>query len=77
MDRGVHRKQHHWRLDGSTMAQIFQGDSPFNDGLFCQTTDTPPNGAPMPDAPERPEEFSPGLPPELKQMAEQMAALAS
>ena len=54
MEEGVNTKQHHERLDGSTMAQIFQGDSPFNDGLTVETTDTPPDGAPMPDAPERP-----------------------
>jgi Mn-containing catalase len=36
----------------------------------------PPSGTPMTPGPERPEEFSPGLPPDLKQMAEQMAAMA-
>jgi Mn-containing catalase len=77
MDEGVNTKQHHWRLDGSEMAAIFQGASPFNDGLTIQTTDTPPDGALFPIAPERPEEFAPGLTPELKQMAEQMASMAS
>ena len=33
MDLGVHRKQHHFRLDGSEMGKIFQGNSPANDGL--------------------------------------------
>ncbi len=31
MDRGVHRKQHHWRLDGSEMGKIFQSVSPLTD----------------------------------------------
>ncbi len=77
MDEGVNTKQHHWRLDSSEMAAIFQGASPFNDGLTIQTTDTPPDGALFPIAPERQEEFAPGLTPELKQMAEQMASMAS
>ena len=74
MDKGVNLEQHHWRLDGSTMGQIFNGASPFNDGLEVRTTDAPPEGFPMTMAPERPEEFSPGLTPEMKVMADEMAA---
>jgi Mn-containing catalase len=77
MDEGANRKQHHWRLDASTMAQIFQGPSPFGDDLECETTDTPPEGFSIPEAPERPEEFAPGLPPELKQMAEAIAEMSA
>src|SRR4029453_16858483 len=68
MDLGVHRKQHHFRLDGSEMGQIFQGSSPANDGLELETTEEPPEGAPATDLPERPEEFAPGLTPELMEM---------
>lgn len=77
MDKGAHHKQHHWRLDGSLLGQLFQGDSPFGDGLPCITTDTPPEGFAIPDAPERPEEFSPGLTPELQEMAEAIAEMSS
>jgi manganese catalase len=68
MDLGVHRKQHHFRLDGSEMGKIFQGTSPANDGLEVETTDKAPEGAPITSLPERPEEFAPGLTPELLEM---------
>ena len=68
MDLGVHRKQHHFRLDGSEMGKIFQGTSPANDGLEVETTDKTPDGAPITSLPERPEEFAPGLTPELLEM---------
>jgi ferritin-like metal-binding protein YciE len=73
MDEGVHRVQHHWRLDGSEMAKIFQGPSPLTDtdGAELETTDTPPPGAPAPISPERPEEFAPGLTPDLMEVMEQ------
>lgn len=75
MDRGVNNKQHHFRLDGSEMAKIFQGASPTADGSNLMTTDDPPEGFPIPEAPERPEEFSPGLTPELLQLVEQMRSM--
>lgn len=61
MDEGIHLQQHHWRLDGSQMAKIFQGRSPVNDGLQLEATAEPPAGGPIESVPERPEEFSPGL----------------
>jgi Mn-containing catalase len=70
MDHGIHLKQHHFRLDGSEMGKIFQGSSPANDGSEVETTDTAPEGAPPMDLPERPEEFAPGLTPELLEMVE-------
>lgn len=76
MDQGLHLKQHHWRLDGSQMATIFQGSSPANDGTTLQTTPEPPDGAPIPLAPERTEEFSPGLTPELQELVEAAAKLS-
>jgi Mn-containing catalase len=75
MDLGVHRKQHHWRLDGSTMSAIFDGPSPANDGETLETTDDPPEGVAIPDAPERPEEFSPGLTPELLELVQATAEM--
>jgi Mn-containing catalase len=73
MDEGVHRVQHHWRVDGSEMSRIFQGPSPLTDqeGVTLETTETPPPGAPIPAGPERPEEFAPGLTPELMEIMEQ------
>jgi Mn-containing catalase len=76
MDQGANTTQHHWRLDSSLLAQIYNGESPFNDGLMCETSDDPPDGFPIPDAPERPEEFSPGLPPDLEAMAETISAMS-
>jgi Mn-containing catalase len=68
MDRGVHLKQHHFRLDSSMMGAIFNGTSPANDGELIETTDEAPQGYIIPDLPERPEEFSPGLSPELMEL---------
>ena len=77
MDEGAHNTQHHWRLDGSQMAAIFNGPSPLSDvEATLETTDEPPEGAPMPVSPERPEEFAPGLTPELMELVEEAAAMA-
>nr|WP_206026473.1 manganese catalase family protein [Roseimicrobium sp. ORNL1] len=70
MDLGIHLKQHHFRLDGSEMGKIFQGNSPVNDGTEVETEEEAPEGAPIEDLPERPEEFAPGLTPELLEMVE-------
>jgi len=76
MDKGAHREQHHWRIDGSQMSAIFQGASPLSDvEETLTTTADPPDGFALPPAPERPEEFSAGLTPELEKMAEQLSAL--
>ena len=72
---GANNVQFHWRLDGSEMGKIFQGASPTNDGTTVVTTDQPPEGFPIPEAPDRPEEFSPGLTPELMELVEQAALL--
>jgi Mn-containing catalase len=72
---GANNVQFHWRLDGSEMGKIFQGASPTNDGTTVVTTDQPPEGFPIPEAPARPEEFSPGLTPELMELVEQAALL--
>ena len=78
MDEGVHHVQHHWRLDGSEMAAIFSGPSPLSDvEATLETTEEPPEGAPIPESPERPEEFAPGLTPELMELVENAAAIAA
>ena len=75
MDQGLQNMQYHWRLDGSEMAKIFQGASPSGSGEL-QTTDTPPEGEPFRPAPARPEEFAPGLPPELVTLVEQVSQMS-
>ena len=70
MDEGLHREQYHFRLDGSTMEKIFSGAAPFNDGTEMVTLKEPRQSFPIPTAPERPEEFAPGLDPELQELAD-------
>ncbi|RYG39830.1 manganese catalase family protein, partial [bacterium] len=72
MDQGLHLRQHHFRLDDSSeMAKIFKGSSPENNGSEVQTQEEAPEGAANKLAPERVEEFSPGLTPELKKFVEE------
>lgn len=49
----------------SGLSRIFKGESPFKDGQV-ETLDGIPRGAPIPNMPEAPQEFSPGLDEELK-----------
>jgi Mn-containing catalase len=75
MDKGIHNLQHHWRLDGSEMQKIFHGSSPSWSGEL-QTTPNPPEGFLFTPGEERPEEFSPGLTPELMELVEQASQLS-
>lgn len=68
MEQGVHLQQHHFRLDGSEMGKVFKGPAPTNDGSTVETADEPPAGFPLTPLPERKEEFSPGLTPELMEL---------
>ncbi len=70
IDAGINREQYHFRLDGSQMEKIFSGSAPANDGTELVTLKEPKNSYPIPPAPERPEEFSPGLDPELQELAD-------
>jgi len=74
MEMGLHNQQHHFRLDGSDMGKIFKGQSPSGSGTL-ETTQKPPDGAPIKQASERPEEFAPGLTPELEKLIEQAARM--
>ncbi|MBC7814447.1 MAG: manganese catalase family protein [Burkholderiales bacterium] len=76
MDDGLHLRQHHWRLDSSEMGKIFQGEAPTHNGDQLTMDENPPEGAPWPDLPERPESFSPGLTPELKALVEEAAKMS-
>jgi Mn-containing catalase len=73
LDAGVHREQYHFRLDGSQMEKIYRGSAPFKDGSSLVTLKEPRESYPIPAAPERPEEFAPGLDPELQEMADALA----
>jgi len=73
MDFGIHREQYHFRLDGSEMEKIYSGPAPANDGTELTTLAEPKEGYPMDMSPERPEEFSPGLDPEMQEMADALA----
>ena len=70
IDAGVNREQYHFRLDDSTMAKIFSGSAPANDGTELTPLAEPNEKYAMPLGPERPEEFSPGLDPELQELAD-------
>lgn len=70
IDAGINREQYHFRLDGSTMDQIFNGPAPANDGTELIPLDKPKMEYDIPLAPERPEEFAPGLDPELQELAD-------
>jgi Mn-containing catalase len=77
MDERVHMKQHHFRLDSSQMGAIFQGAAPSGqDDDFLETTDVPPDGFEVEDLPERPEEYAPGLTPELMELVIAAADMA-
>jgi len=73
IDTGINREQYHFRLDGSQMEKIFSGSAPANDGTELVTLAEPKENFHIPSAPERPEEFSPGLDPELQELADALA----
>lgn len=73
IDAGINREQYHFRLDGSQLAAIFNGPAPANDGTELIAMDKPRESYPIPDMAERPEEFSPGLDPELQELADALA----
>ena len=73
IDAGINREQYHFRLDDSLMSKIFSGSAPANDGTELTTLAEPAEKYPDPGAPERPEEFAPGLDPELAELADALA----
>ena len=73
IDAGINREQYHFRMDSSQMAKIFSGSAPANDGSVLTTLAEPVESYPIPAAPERVEEFSPGLDPELQKLAGALA----
>jgi Mn-containing catalase len=68
LDQGLRRLQYTFSADNRSQAdKLFRGASPSNDGTALKTAIMP-DSVPMEIAPERREEFSPGLDAELLQM---------
>ena len=61
----MHNQQWTMTNEKSGLSLIFNGESPFKDGQL-ETLDGLPEGAAIPNLPEAPQEFSPGLDKELK-----------
>jgi Mn-containing catalase len=65
VDQGLQSVQYTFDVDGASQAaKLYRGASPSNDGTQL-STEVMPEGVPITIAPERREEFSPGLDPEL------------
>jgi len=66
VDLGLQSKQYTFDLTGlSEAGKIFQGLSPSKDGTTLDASEQAPEGVPIVISEERPEEFAPGLDPEL------------
>jgi len=75
LDQGLQSIQYTFSADSVSQAdKLFRGASPSNDGTEL-TTAVMPEGAPLQMAPERREEFSPGLDPELLAMVQAVAEM--
>ena len=72
IDAGINRQQYHFSLSESQLATIFSGSAPANDGTELEAMQEPENVYPNPLAPERPEEFAPGLDPDLQKIVDAM-----
>ncbi|MEY2849981.1 MAG: hypothetical protein RI885_2648 [Actinomycetota bacterium] len=76
VDLGLQSKQYTFDLAGESEAgKIFQGLSPSNDGTRLDASEQAPEGVPSVIAPERFEEFAPGLDPELLALIQATADL--
>jgi Mn-containing catalase len=75
LEQGLHNKQYTFSLDNlSEAAKVFNGESPSRDGATLSTEQAP-SGADMEIAAERPEEFGPGLDPELLELVQATAEM--
>jgi len=75
-DLGLQSKQYTFDLAGQSEAgRIFQGLSPSKDGTNLDASEQAPEGVPSVIAPERFEEFAPGLDPELLKLIQATADL--
>ncbi len=76
LDQGLHLKQYTFSADNmSEAAKVFRGTAPATMDGGELTTETMPEGFPMEIAVDRPEEFAPGLDPELLALVQATAEL--
>lgn len=67
-DRNLHNQQWTFSNEASALSKIFKGSSPFGDGKV-EALDGLPEGFDIPDMPEAPQEYAPGLVTILKDKA--------
>jgi Mn-containing catalase len=60
VDMGFHNAQFNFRLDPTRIAEVFQGQTPSRNGGTLSVT-SPPQGFPVPQLPEMPNEHAPGI----------------
>jgi Mn-containing catalase len=76
LDLGLHVKQYTFSADNlSEAGKIFRGSAPATTDGGTLSTEQMPDGFPMDIAVERPEEFAPGLDPELLKLVQATAEL--
>ena len=76
IDLGLQSKQYTFDLAGQSEAgRIFQGASPSNDGTNLEAKEQAPEGVPSVIAPERFEEYAPGLDTDLLKLIQQTAEM--
>ncbi|WP_409295482.1 manganese catalase family protein [Peribacillus sp. SCS-26] len=60
VEMGFHNVQFNFRLDDTRIAEIYSGQTPSRNGGELSVVD-PPEGHPVPEMPERPNEHAPGI----------------
>lgn len=60
VDMGFHNAQFNFRLDPTRIAEVFQGQTPSRNGGTLSVV-PPPQGFPVPNLPEMPNEHAPGI----------------
>src|SRR5918911_1808925 len=70
--RNLHNQMWTFTNETSGLAQIFKGSSPFDDGGKLEVLEGVPEGAPIPNIPDAPQEFASGLDGELKTLTQQI-----
>ncbi|HKO63624.1 MAG TPA: hypothetical protein VJU13_00345, partial [Candidatus Nitrosocosmicus sp.] len=72
--KNLHNKMWTFSNKGETslLDKIFKGDSPFDDGGTLEVIEGFPEGAEIPNMPEAPQEFSPGLDSDLMNLAKKL-----
>jgi Mn-containing catalase len=76
LDEGLHLKQYTFSADNlSEAGKVYRGTAPADMDGGSLTTETAPEGFPMDISVERPEEYSPGLDPELLALVQATAEL--